>query len=136
VVSHESSGARKHAAYRPLGGWLLTATLCLAALAAQAREIEPDRAAAAIEDGALVLDVRSAEEVEESSLLAGARHAPHRDTEAMLEAAGPDTERTLVVYCRTGSRSAIAIEALRQAGYSSLINAGGYRDLKAVLERR
>lgn len=110
--------------------------LCLAAVAAQAGDIEPDRAAAAIENGALVLDVRSAEEVADSDLLAGARHAPHTDTEAMLDAVGSGTERTVVVYCRTGVRSALAIDTLRAAGYRILINAGGYRDLKAALENR
>jgi phage shock protein E len=99
-----------------------------------ASTIEPQRAVEEIHQGALVLDVRSAEEVAETRLLADAVHVPHHDTDSLIAAIGPDPDRPVVLYCATGSRTSIAIDMLRDAGYNRLVNAGGYDDLKAALD--
>jgi phage shock protein E len=113
---------------------LTVVLVLLFACTIQAAEIEPDRAAAAIDDGALVLDVRSADEVAETGVLAEAEHVPHTDIQGLIEAIGPDHDRLVVLYCRTGFRTALAIGELHEAGYTNLINAGGYVDLEAALD--
>jgi phage shock protein E len=108
--------------------------MLLLACAGQAAEIEPDRAAAAVQAGALVLDVRSADEVAETGLLADAEHVPHTDLQGLTEVIGPEHDRPVVLYCSTGFRTALAIGELQAAGYTNLINAGGFDDLEAALD--
>jgi phage shock protein E len=43
---------------------------------------------------------------------------------------GIPKDREVVLYCRSGRRSGMALEALREAGYDKVYNAGGYSDLK------
>lgn len=95
--------------------------------------IYPNMAADLIGQGALVIDVRRAEEVEDTGLLADAKHVEHGDLEGLKEAIGNDTWRTVVVYCASGRRAGIAIDALQEAGFTGLVNAGGYEDLHLAL---
>ncbi|MOA65778.1 Thiosulfate sulfurtransferase PspE precursor [compost metagenome] len=46
-----------------------------------------------------------------------------------------DKNTPIVLYCRSGRRSAIAKDSLAQLGYRNLINAGGYDQLKLALAR-
>ena len=46
----------------------------------------------------------------------------------------PDKEKTIVVYCLSGSRANIAVRRLKGLGYKNIINAGRYKDLKALEE--
>jgi rhodanese-related sulfurtransferase len=48
------------------------------------------------------------------------------------EAATIDQDRPVIVYCRSGSRSAIATDALRQAGYDAHNMSGGLLDWVAA----
>jgi phage shock protein E len=41
----------------------------------------------------------------------------------------------VVLYCRSGRRSSAAQEVLEDLGYSQVINAGGYDQLAALLQR-
>jgi phage shock protein E len=118
--------------HRPAGIGL--AMLILSSIATAAADIDVGRAAATVAEGALVVDVRSADEVAETSLLADATHVPHSDTDALIEAIGPDPDRPVVLYCSSGFRSAMAISDLQAAGYTNLVNGGGYDDLAAALE--
>jgi rhodanese-related sulfurtransferase len=76
-----------------------------------------------IQKGALLIDVR--EEVEwDEARIGGAVHRPMTDF-ATWWAEVPD-DRTVVVYCRTGSRSGRVVEALtKQAGMDNLVNLEG-----------
>lgn len=98
--------------------------------------IYPTLAASLIEMGVPVIDVRSAEEVEETGTLAGAEHIPHTEIDALVDFIGDDTARAVILYCRSGRRVARAIENLRERGYHGMVNAGGYDDLRDALEQR
>ena len=89
------------------------------------------RAVAAVAEGALLIDVRSAEEVA-GGTIDGAINIPHGEIVEGMNKLGVSKDQAVVLYCRSGNRSGMATEALEKAGYSNLINAGGYRDLKAV----
>jgi rhodanese-related sulfurtransferase len=86
------------------------------------REVEADEAAELMGAGALVLDVR-----EEDEWAAG--HVPeslHVPMAALGARAGElPSDRTIVVVCRTGSRSFAVGEALLRAGYDAVNLAGG-----------
>ena len=76
--------------------------------------------------GATVLDVRS-----EAEFRAGAHP---RAINVPLQTLGAGIgriprERPVVVYCASGSRSAMAARILRKAGYADVSNAGGLHHL-------
>ncbi len=95
--------------------------LSLPALAlAAATDISREEYQARRADGAamLVLDVRSAEEFA-AGHVPGAINIPHDQLGARHgELKGATGE--LVVYCRSGRRSALAVETLEGAGYTGL----------------
>lgn len=84
-----------------------------------------------IEDGALVIDVRSPGEYA-SGHLEGALNIPYDQTEALMEAIGEDRSRPVVMYCGSGRRVGVAIEALEARGYDTLFNASGLDALEAT----
>jgi sulfur-carrier protein adenylyltransferase/sulfurtransferase len=86
--------------------------------------------AAGLPEAPLFLDVRELNEWDEGHI-PGALHLPRGNLESRVEAAVPDKERPLVVYCASGARSAFAARALGELGYSDVRNlAGGFVDWK------
>jgi rhodanese-related sulfurtransferase len=84
--------------------------------------IDATSAAARLDGGALLLDVREPDEWT-------AGHAPAAVWIPMREVAARQgelpTDRDIVVVCRVGSRSARVTDALRRAGYEATNLAGG-----------
>ena len=82
----------------------------------------------------LVVDVRDAPEVEKSGKIAGAVHV----SRGMLEfRADPDSpyhdknfakDKTVILYCASGGRSALAAKTLKDLGYADVYNAGAFKD--------
>lgn len=90
-------------------------------------------ALAAIQDGAHVLiDVRSSAEFAEGHL-PDARLIPHYRIGELIGGVAPDKDTPIVLYCRSGNRSQIARETLLDLGYTRVIDAGGYEQLKSDL---
>jgi rhodanese-related sulfurtransferase len=85
-------------------------------------EITPQRAAQLAESGALLIDVRRPYEWE-AGRIAGARHVEMNDLANNAESVPMD--RAVVFYCRSGSRSALAAAAFRQAGWDAYNLGGG-----------
>jgi len=79
-----------------------------------------------IDDGALVIDVRSPEEFRDGAY-PGARNIPISSLGARLGEL--PKERPVVLYCASGARSAAAARALKQAGFTDVVNAGGLSDM-------
>lgn len=71
----------------------------------------------------LLLDVRSPEEYE-AGHLAGAVNVPVDEVHARLEELGA-RDRAVIVYCRSGRRSARAAGVLRDAGFTEVHDLGG-----------
>ena len=86
----------------------------------------------------LVVDVRDAPEVRQSGKLCGARHISRGMLEFRADSATPyhdpalQKDRTVVLYCASGGRSALAAKTLLDMGYASVYNAGGFTDLAAA----
>ena len=74
----------------------------------------------------LVLDVRGAEEYA-AGHVPGARNLPHDEVGARAGElrVAKDAGQQIVVYCRSGRRAALAIEALRKAGFEKLAHLEG-----------
>lgn len=51
-----------------------------------------------------------------------------------LESRGINRNDTIVVYCASGSRSAMAVQTLRQAGYKRVMDGGGLADVRRNLQ--
>jgi len=87
-------------------------------------ELTPaDAADALAQDGWQVVDVRLAEERVEDGRIAGDVHIEL--VELAARAGEIDPERPVLVYCRSGSRSGMAVAALRGAGYDARNLEGG-----------
>ena len=82
----------------------------------------------------LVVDVRDAPELEKSGKIAGAVH----HSRGMLEfRADPDSpyfdknfakDKSIIVYCASGGRSALAGKVLKDMGYTQVYNMGAFKD--------
>jgi phage shock protein E len=86
-----------------------------------------------IGQGALVIDVRMEAEAASGMVpqakLIPLHDMPHRlgDVERLV---GGDKSRPVIVYCRSGNRSGSAKTILQRAGFSNVVNAGGYDSLR------
>lgn len=81
----------------------------------------------------VVIDVRTAEEFA-AGALPGAEQIAYQQIASRISVIAPDKATPIVLYCRSGRRSSVAEDSLRALGYSNLINAGGYDQLKLALE--
>jgi sulfur-carrier protein adenylyltransferase/sulfurtransferase len=78
----------------------------------------------------LIVDVREQDEWDEGHL-PRAVHVPRGNLESRIEALAPDHERSIVVYCAVGNRSAFAAKTLGELGYTNVVSlAGGFTDWK------
>ena len=75
----------------------------------------------------ILLDVRTEEEYKEAHI-AGSILLPHTDISSNALEQLPDKNEIILIYCRSGRRSAEAAEALAQMGYSHVYDFGGIID--------
>lgn len=76
----------------------------------------------------LLIDVRTAEEFA-SGHIRGSVNIPVESLQSRLNEV--PANQPIVVYCRSGNRSALASDILKQAGYSSIYDLGGIIDWTA-----
>jgi rhodanese-related sulfurtransferase len=82
----------------------------------------------------LVVDVRDAPEVEKSGKIAGAVHVSRGMLEFRADPESPyhdknfSRDKTVIVYCASGGRSALAGKALKDLGYGQVYNVGAFKD--------
>jgi len=106
---------------------VLASAAAAAAWADEFATIGPQVLAGRLESGdpaLLVLDVRSAAEFDQGHL-PGAINIPHEVIGPRIAELGAPGERDIVVYCRSGRRSALVLAALREAGFSRLYHLEG-----------
>src|SRR3712207_1254652 len=108
----------------------------LAEANAAVRKLSPAEAAEKMRSGdVLIVDVRDPTEVQQTGRIKGAVNV----SRGMLEfRADPESEyhnqafqkdRTILLHCASGGRSALAGKTLRDMGYTSVFNIGGFKDL-------
>jgi rhodanese-related sulfurtransferase len=94
---------------------------------AQAREM-------IAKDNTLVVDVRDAPEVAVSGKVAGAVHVSRGMLEFRADPESPyhdknfAKDKTVILYCASGGRSALSGKALKDLGYERVYNLGAFKD--------
>jgi phage shock protein E len=81
------------------------------------------------ETGYIILDVRQRNEYE-AGHIKGAILIPDNEIEKRAETELTDKNQAILVYCRSGRRSAKAADLLAKLGYTNVINFGGILDWK------
>jgi rhodanese-related sulfurtransferase len=82
----------------------------------------------------LVVDVRDAPEVEKSGKVAGAVHVSRGMLDFRADAESPyhdknfTKDKTIILYCASGGRAALAGKLLKDMGYGQVYNLGGFKD--------
>lgn len=85
-------------------------------------------------EAAHLLDVRTADEYA-SGYVPGALHAELAVLETAAPAAVPEKDVPVIVYCRSGVRSAKAAAKLERMGYKMIFDAGGIMSYKGDIEK-
>src|SRR6266404_505224 len=83
----------------------------------------------------LIVDVRDAAELASGGKLKGAVHVSRGMLEFRADPESPyynpafQKDKTILVYCASGGRSALSGKTLKDFGYRSVFNAGGFKEL-------
>ena len=77
---------------------------------------------------AILIDVRTPEEYA-ADHAAQAILAPYDAIEQKIASIAPDKNQKIYLYCRSGRRSTIAAETLKNLGYTNIVNLGGLNQL-------
>jgi len=99
--------------------FLFFATLLWAATCVGAKEV--------------VIDVRTAAEYLEGHV-AGSLNIEHTEIAKEISKLAIGKDEKIILYCRSGRRSSIALETLKSLGYSKLENYGGLEEARRRLE--
>ena len=98
--------------------------------------ISVEDAQAKLRDGALLLDVRDAPELDANGRAQGSHHVPRGMLEFRADPATPfhDPElrfdRPVILHCASGGRAALAGKLLKDMGYQEVYNLGGFSNWK------
>ena len=97
--------------------------------------ISPKETAALLAAGtALVVDVRDGQEVQASGKIKGALHVSRGLLEFKADPQSPahdkalDPDKTVILYCGSGGRAALAGKTLKDLGYKDVRNMGAFKD--------
>ncbi len=98
-------------------------------LSAAVNTITPEQAKEIMDNNpdSVILDVRTQEEYDEGHI-PGAVLLPDFEVTSRAPEVLPDKDAVILVYCRSGRRSALAAEALAQMGYTEVSDFGGIID--------
>ena len=110
-----------------LGRFILLVVLSFSALAADFRYngVKPD----------FIIDVRTAEEFS-TGHIDGAINLPvDQIGQQIAGVKGLKPGSTVLVYCRSGRRSAAAVQILQQRGYTRVLDGGGVESLAKSLKQ-
>jgi len=100
--------------------------------------ISPEEAKAMMAKGdVLVVDVRDAPEVQASGKVKGAMNVSRGMLEFRADPGVPyhdpafTKDKTIIVYCASGGRSALSGKVLKEMGYDRVYNMGAFKDWAA-----
>jgi rhodanese-related sulfurtransferase len=105
-------------------------------------KITSDQASDMIKKGnTLVVDVRDAPEVAASGRIAGAVHVSRGMLEFRADPESPyhdknfAKEKTIILYCASGGRAALAGKALKDLGYDKVYNVGAFKEWNGAVDK-
>jgi rhodanese-related sulfurtransferase len=73
------------------------------------------------ENNFVLLDVRTPQEYSKEKI-AGSINLPVDQVESKIETLIPDKEKTIFVYCLSGSRSTVAVSLMQSLGYTNVFD--------------
>ena len=82
----------------------------------------------------LIVDVRDAPEVEKTGKVEGALHVSRGMLEFRADPASPyhdktfAKDKTIILYCASGGRSALGAKTLKDLGFAHVYNLGAFKD--------
>ena len=94
--------------------------------------VSPETARQHLQQGALVVDVRSAGEYE-GGHLPGAVNIPLGELRESLPRRVKDKNQFVLLHCLSGTRSGIAQRQLKSLGYQNVFNLGSYGRAKKIV---
>ena len=121
-LASQAAPAKKAAHAKKTAPMKKAAAAATAATAVQTATQQPARAQG------VWIDVRSPEEFNEGHLQ-GAVNVPHEQIASQIARISPDKNAPVNLYCRSGRRAEVALQALQKLGYTRVTNHGGYQDL-------
>jgi rhodanese-related sulfurtransferase len=86
------------------------------------------------QENTLIVDVRDAPEVEKSGKVAGAVNVSRGLLEFRADPESPyhdknfSKDKTVILYCASGGRSALSGKTLKEMGYERVYNLGAFKD--------
>jgi rhodanese-related sulfurtransferase len=99
-------------------------------------KLSPAEAAEKMKSGdVLILDVRDASEVQQTGKIKGAVNVSRgmlefrADPESQYHNPAFQKDKTILLHCASGGRSALAGKTLQDMGYTAVFNIGGFKDL-------
>jgi rhodanese-related sulfurtransferase len=108
----------------------------LASANAAVPKLSPEQAREKMQAGnVLVVDVRDPSEVQQSGKIKGAVNVSRgmlefrADSESQYHNPAFDRGKTVLTYCASGGRSALAGRTLKDMGYGTVFNIGGFKEL-------
>ena len=108
----------------------------LAEANAAVKKLTPAEAEEKIKAGnVLIVDVRDAGEVQQSGKIQGAVNVSRGILEFRADSKTPyhnpafQKDKTVLVYCASGGRSALSGKRLKDMGYATVYNIGGFKEL-------
>lgn len=93
--------------------------------------LSPDQVSEELEEGALLIDLREREELDQTGIISGSIHAPRGMLEFWADPSSPyhreifDPARRMILYCASGGRSALAADLLQEMGYGNVAHLEG-----------
>ncbi|MGH6894323.1 MAG: rhodanese-like domain-containing protein [Dongiaceae bacterium] len=106
----------------------------VAAAKAVVPAISPQEAVQLQAKGALIVDVRDAPELQAGGKVKGALHVSRGMLEFKADPKSPyhepsfDPNKTVILYCASGGRSALSGKTLKELGFKDVRNLGAFKD--------
>ena len=97
-------------------------------------QIKPEEALDMQNNGALIIDTREINELAMTGKIKDAVHIPRGLIEFQNKETNPNgvngftKDKKIILYCAAGARAALAGKALKDLGFSSVYNLGGFPD--------
>jgi len=96
-------------------------------------QVSPEKARSLYSKGALVLDVRSANEFA-TGHVDGAINIPVDELSGRIKEIDTDKEKAILVYCLSGTRSGFAVRILKSHHFSQVYNLGSIYRARAIIK--
>ena len=97
-------------------------------------QVSAQKARELLDSGALVIDVCSPREFAPRHVK-GAVNLPLDQIRRRIEKTEPNRDRPLLVYCHSGSRSALACRILTNLGYKEVHNLGSFSRASHIVQK-